>query len=293
MRSKKLKKISELYYKYGALFLLLLFASVQFVLILRHKSPYFSNVFGTSEYISFLAPVFLSYLAIIFLVFRLTENSLGQFWSVLTTALFISFYPFLDWSTYFLTDTIGAFFWLLLIILALNYILSKKRKWIYLFSFVQIVSLLNREQTLLMPALFLIFLIIGKLTNLPSSIRSYEVKLLALSSAIAAVYILTSLIFKQKNIIDTIIYTQNNYGLFNNNYSFGQTVFYLLRAVIESHAAFLKDLVQHHWWATLFLLSNLAIIQYFINGKKGNPIDVMIISSGAASYLSIFLYPVL
>src|SRR3990167_9768027 len=45
MYLKRLTKITikSYYYKYGALFLLLIFSTVQYLLILRHKSPYLSD----------------------------------------------------------------------------------------------------------------------------------------------------------------------------------------------------------------------------------------------------------
>lgn len=359
-QKNSIRIISKQYYQYGAFFLLIAFATIQFFLILRHKSPYLSdsyfykhifyqlqgdsfqtarqkviaqvdfkkadnitinfflneaayknslsfftkrplypilaylvNVFTSSEYISFLVPVFLSYLGIVALVFYLSIENLSHLWTILITALFISFYPFLDWSTYFLTDSIGALFWLLQLTFAFKFVSSRKTKWFYLYLLTLIISLVNREQSLLMSVLFSTLYVFLRIFSFPKSTVKSTFQLLIVSITVSAIFILGSTILAQRSILDTIIYTQNNYGLYQNKYSLSETVKYIINAIKISHIAFIEDLMRHHWWLILFLLSVLALIQKIFFSTKKSLFDMMQISSGFASYAFIFIYPVL
>lgn len=220
--------------KYGALTIILFFAAAQFLLILRHKSPYLSDsrfykhsllelkgnsfqearekvlseinleeedeisrnfyereeryknsykffqkrplypfaaflfsLLGASDYLSLLIPVFVAYLSSIFLVFKILEIGLKKPYSYFGTALFISFYPFLDWSTYFLTDTIGFSFWLIQIFLIYKFIKSGKTKLLSFFVILLTLSLLNREQSLLMVPLLITTISLEKVYKVP------------------------------------------------------------------------------------------------------------------------------
>src|SRR4030065_1472832 len=75
----------------------------------------FVSLFASNEFLDFVIPVFVAYIASIILSFYIFRQGLYFFFAIFSTSLLISFYPFLDWSTYFLTDTNGFAFWLLLL----------------------------------------------------------------------------------------------------------------------------------------------------------------------------------
>ena len=352
--------IRQTYYKYGAIVLILLFAAVQFFLILRHKSPYLSdsyfyqhifyelkgenfdsarekvkefvdlknadeigkNIFENPQpyrnsygffikrplypvsaylvnmiipnvYLSFLIPVLAAYLGTIVLVYIFSVRELGKLYGIATTALFISFYPFLDWSTYFMTDTIGAFFWLLQLFFIYKFIKTHTNKWLVLFAAVLAISLLNREQNVLMVPLLGLFQVLGWAFKMPVKNKNSALMLFGISIFVVFVFIVTSFILGQKNILDTLVYTQNSYGLKNNTYTAKETLDYIIRLVKVDHIVFVRELVQHHWWFLLSVLSIFGVFKTVIFKKDRTLITLLIFSSGVASYLSIFIYPML
>jgi len=352
--------IRQIYYKYGAIALILLFAIVQFFLILRHKSPYLSdsyfyqhifyelkgenfdsarekvkgivdlknadeigkNIFENPQsysssygffikrplypisaylvnllipnvYLSFLIPVLAAYLGVIILAYYFSVRELGKTYGIATTALFISFYPFLDWSTYFMTDTIGAFFWLLQLFFIYKFIKTYTNKWLVLFAATLAISLLNREQNLLMVPLIGLFLALNWVFKIPAKNNNSLVMLFGISVFVVSTFIATSAILGQKNILDTLVYTQNNYGLQNNSFTIKETLTYIFNSVKVDHIVFVRELVQHHWWFLLSVLSTLGVFKTLFYKKGRTLLGLLIFSSGVASYLSIFIYPVL
>lgn len=352
--------ISQIYYKYGAIALILLFAIIQFFLILRHKSPYLSdsyfyqhifyelkgesfnsarekvtgivdlknadeigknifenpqsyensygffikrplypisaylvNLLSPNVYLSFLIPVLAAYLGVTILVYYFSVKELGKTYGIATTALFISFYPFLDWSTYFMTDTIGAFFWMLQLLFIYKFTKTRINKWLVLFAAILAVSILNREQNVLMVPLIGIFQILVWVFKIPVKNKNSAIMLFGVSIFVVFIFIVTSFILRQKNILDTLVYTQNNYGLQNNSYTIKETLDYIIRSVKVDHIVFARELVQHHWWFLLSLLSIFGVFKTIIYKKDKTLLTLLIFSSGIASYLSIFIYPVL
>lgn len=352
--------LNRIYLQYAAILLIILFAIAQYILILRHKSPYLSdsyfykhiyyqmqgedfegarekiisevdvsnadkitkNIFENKNsylnsytffvkrplypflayllnfvtnnaYIDFLIPVFLGYFGIITLVYFFAKVGLGNLFAIISTALFISFYPFLDWSTYFLTDTIGAFFWLFQILCIYKFVKGNNSKWILLYAIFLVLSLLNREQSVLMVPLTVILFIILYLFKFPITVRKNILYTILVSIFIIAVYLVTSLLLKQRTILDTIIYTQNRYGLDSNFYTTKETLTYLTSTIKVSHTVFFRELVTHHWWLMFIFLSVCGIIKTIFIDSKKRLIDTLLLSSGIASYLSIFIYPVL
>ena len=255
---------------------------------------YISNLLVQSNYVSFLLPVFGSFVGCIVLVYYLSLRSKVIFLAIYTTAGLLLFYPFLDWSTYFLTDTIGTFFWLLQLIFIYHAFRTHKSWWFWMYGVVLMIALLNREQSFLM---VLFFGILGFLFG----IFSYEKKLkylarlgFILSLIISLMYIFIMGVTGQKTLFDTLVYTQNNYGLYSNNYSFFETVSYLMHSIARSHLGFFKDLTTHHWWFVHVVFGVLGIVFVYFK-KRGRPtlLDQIMLASGLASYAAIFLYPVL
>lgn len=360
MLSKKLKKISDINHKYGALLLLLLFALIQYILILRHKSPYISdsyfykhifyemkgdsfnearakilsevdlqnsdeiaiNIFEDKkayensysfftkrplypftarivdvlvkqEYLAFIIPVFFAYVGSVILNFYFLKIGLTYFSATFTLALFISFYPFLDWSTYFLTDTIGFLFWTMQLIFIYKHILAGNIKWLYFFVLTLAVSLANREQSILMTILLLFVYLMSYLFKFEKKIIKRCVTLLIASIFVSALYILALVVLGKPTIIETIIYTQNQYGLTQNTYKLGETLKYWFETITLAHFVFIADLTRHHWWFTFFAISLMSIFKTLSSVTKKRFIDLLVLASGVASYLAIFFYPVL
>lgn len=342
-----------------ALIFIFIFSAVQFVLILRHKSPYISdsylykhifyelqgfsfddarqkiinqidfskqdqivtNIFlneqvykdaygffikrplypifafliyipTRNEYLSFLLPQFLSYLGVIFFAYYFFKQKLKGFFVVFSTLLFVAFYPFLDWSTYFLTDTIGALFWLLQLFFILKFTSTGNLKWLYFFLFTFIISLLNREQSILMLPVVIFTALLLKVYKF-RNFKNNFLYLILITFLGVITFLLISTLTKQKNILDTVIYTMNSYGFYNNTYSASEILNYMLNAIMKAHLGFIKDLVSHHWWFVFLVLAFIKIVYTFLFSKKPTFVDIIMLSSAVASYLAIFLYPVL
>lgn len=353
-------ELNRIYFKYAATLLIILFAIAQYILILRHKSPYLSdsyfykhiyyqmkgddfesarqkiisevdlsradkitkNIFENKnaylnsytffvkrplypafacllsflvpgQYLNFLIPVFLGYLGIIVLVYFFSKEGLGYLFGTISTAFFISFYPFLDWSTYFLTDTLGAFFWLLQFFFIYRFIKVNDSKWLLFYAIFLSISLLNREQSVLMIPATLIFFILLSVFKFSIRVRKSALFIALVSFFVVLVYLSTSIILNQRTVLDAIVYTQNNYGLDQNSYTARETLTYLINTINVSHIAFFRELVTHHWWLMFVFLAALGIIKTIFLDSSKRLIDVLLLSSGTASYLSIFIYPVL
>jgi hypothetical protein len=254
---------------------------------------YVLNFIVQNEYIAFLLPVFIAYIGLIFLCLYFTNLALGNFFSIFATSIFVSFYPFLDWSTYFLTDTIGAFFYFLQLFFIFQYLKNGKTRNLYFFALALFLSLLNREQSLLMVPLLVLSYLATRLLGIADSIKKRHYPLLTISAFAALLYVLVSYLTSQKNIIDTLIYTMNSYGLSRNQFSLTQIVNYVIASVIKSHVDFAKDLVSHHWWFVFFILAFFQAVKTLIIDKKPTLADVLIFTAAFASYLAIFIYPVL
>lgn len=251
----------------------------------RPLYPLTATIFDTflkNHYLAFLLPVFVAYTGTIIVTFYFFRKRFNIFLATLGALLFISFYPFLDWSTYFLTDTIGTFFWMLQLLFIYKFIISKNYKWGWAFLITVVISLFNREQSLLMlPVLSLLAILLGN-----RRILGLVLPLVA----IFTLYIFISILTGQRSILDTIVITMNSYGLYDKTYNFGQIRNYLVSSYVISHVAFIRDLVSHHWW---FAISFFALIGVAVNFRRSIPLDLIMIASAIGSYLAIFVYPVL
>ncbi len=360
MRSKNpTKNIAKLFYKYGAISLLLVFATLQFFLILRHKSPYLSDsyfykhifyemkgdsfdtarqkiisqvdfqkadditknffidetsyknslsfftkrpyypfiarlvdLFAHSEYFAFIIPVFLGYFFSVILAYQLFKISLTPFFSAFAVALLVSFYPFLDWSTYFLTDTIGFAFWLGQLFLIYRYVSDYSKNALVYYSVVFFIALLNREQNLLFVPLLLFLWIFSKISE-EAKTRVKRLKaMILLSIMMSAAYLLVLILLKQPNFYNTLVYNHTDFGLHPSHFTFKETIFFLFDSVRNAHILFFAESLKHHWWFLFVIMSTVGMLKNLIS-KNMSLISNLMLSSGFASYLFIFFHPVL
>jgi len=251
------------------------------------------NKLGFNEFLSFLTPVFLAYAGSILLSFYQFRLGLSYFQAIFALALLIAFYPFLDWSTYFLTDTIGFFFWLLQLIFAYKFVTAGTLKYLALYVISIGISLLNREQSILMLPLTVtlyLFVVIFK----DSQILKNRLAILIKSTlAIVLFYLAITIIFNQRTIAESINYLQNDYAFFSKTFNLSETAGYLIKTIIFTHIVFLIDLARHHWWFTFVVLGLIGVTRMIIFSGKKQFINLLLLSSGLASYSFVFIYPVL
>lgn len=253
----------------------------------------FVSLFTSNEFLAFAAPVFFAYMASVVFSFYFFRKGLNYFFAIFSLALLISFHPFLDWSTYFLTDTIGFAFWLLLLFIISQYIKKGESKLLIIFLVSLSISLLNREQSLFILPLLISLLSLMTLFRFRKKEIIRGFRLIIFTVIVAAIYFLITLVTSQRTLLETIIYTQNSYGLFQREYTIFETFTYMIDAIKRSHIAFIGDLTRNHWWFVLFVLGIIGVLKMFFFDKNKKLIDLLLLSSGIASYTSIFIYPVL
>lgn len=253
---------------------------------------YLINIFIKNEFFSFLIPVFLAYILTLYFVYKLFGLGLRPIMQFLAALTFKSFYPFLDWSTYFLTDTIGSAFWLGLIYLIYKIISTAENKFINLFYILLVVSLFNREQTLLFTFIVAGLLVNSIRTRVNLNRKKIITRIFRLTLVITAIYFFINLVFKQKNLLDTIIYTQNDYGLLETNHTASEILKYMISSIFRAHKGLVEDLIRHRNWFVVTALGSYGMIKYGLNNKLKFKERIMLYS-GLASYLGIFFYPVL
>jgi len=246
-----------------------------------------------SEYLALMIPVFLAYIGSIVLSFRFLKIDMPYFFAIFALSLIISFYPFLDWSTYLLTDTIGYFFWLLLLLYIYKFINEGKSKYLILYTIFLIISLLNREQSILMLLLLCFLYLFIVIFKQSEYMKKRLAKLIKSTLVVVLAYIGISIILNQRTIIESINYIQNNYSFFSNTYSLTETSEYLIKTVIFTHQAFIADLASQHWWFMFFTLGSAGMLKTILFSKRKQFSSLLIFSSGLASYSFVFIYPVL
>ena len=256
-------------------------------------TAYLLNLVTQNEYLAFLIPVFVSYAGSIILIYLLFKFRFDSFWSIFGTALFTSFYPFLDWSTYFLTDTIGAFFWLLQIYLIFKYV--KKPKNVIFIAYVAslIISLSNREQSILL--FIVIWAILTSVHRLKLHKKTFLPlkKLFAVSLVISVVYLISNTILKQPSLYDSWIYLESNFGYNPRYYSSKETTLFLFNALVNLHEGLLMELIRHRWWAAFTTLGLIGAFQTFFVYKRPKFIDILMFSSGGVAYIGLIIVPFL
>lgn len=252
--------------------------------------PYIAHILNllfNNELLAFTLPVFAAYLGLIIITYMLFVEGLNNFFATLGTFIFVSFYPFLDWSTYFLTDTIGAFFWMLQVEFFYKYLQKNNKKWLWLFITTFVVSLANREQSiLLLPLIAISSLVFYKLKMKLQFLAS--LKIVFALVVVVTLYFVVSTFFGHKNLLDTIYYTMNNYGYLNNSYQLSGIIFYLTKQSILLHTVLIKDLASHHVWFLVLSLSSVGAVLAF---KKLSLISAVFLMSAIASYSFAFIFP--
>ena len=256
--------------------------------------PYVSFLlsnFMQNDYNNLLIPVYLSYIGVIIMIYVLIKSNKPVLFSFGSALLFLSFYPFIYWSTYFLTYTIGTFFWMFNVFAAYKYLREKNNKWLVLYIFSLILSLTNRETSiLLLPFLMFVKIFCLFRPNLKQTKIQLN-KLLFSTILIIAGFFMFIFLFKQKNIIDAIVYNQNNFGLYNKPRSLIDVISFWFNSVIYVHQGILNDLLKHKYWGTILLLTLLNI--FFRKIKKIDQLEIILISSAFASYCGLLIYPIL
>ena len=260
---------------------------------------YWLNLIFDSEYLAFLIPIFISYIGTILLTFYICAKGLNYFFASFATALLIAFYPFLDWSTFFLTDVIGTFLWLLLIFFAFQYINFKKNVFLIFFALTLLLSLFNREQAVLTVPLFLLFFLMVKIFKFSKIIISNSFKILLVTIVIVFPYLLFTTLRFRGSIVENLEYMRNSFGLYSNAFTMQDNISYIIKSLKITHLALLLDLLRHHWWFvfTFMGLLSQALLLFFT--KKRALIDLLLLSSFVASYMFIiwpflsyrFLFP--
>jgi hypothetical protein len=256
--------------------------------------PYFAYLTGffiANDYVNLLIPVYLSYIGVIILIYLLIKTNKSSVFSFCVALLFLSFYPYVYWSTYFLTYTIGTFFWMFNVFSAYKYLQEKGNQWLILYTLSLVVSLTNRETSILLLP-FLIFIKIFYLfkPNLKTHTAQLN-KLLVSTILIVAGFFMFIFLFKQKNIMDAIVYNQNNFGLYNTNRSLIEVIQFWFNSVIYVHQGLLSDLLKHKLWGSILLLTLVDI--FIVKIKKINQLEIILICSAIASYCALLTYPIL
>ncbi|OGZ60915.1 MAG: hypothetical protein A2919_00080 [Candidatus Spechtbacteria bacterium RIFCSPLOWO2_01_FULL_43_12] len=247
--------------------------------------------FVRNEYLAFTVPMFLAYLGVIISVHYLISRRLKPLYSILSTAFLIAFPPFYIYSTFVMTDVIGLFFWFSNLIFAYKYLISKNQKWLVLFSLTIIVSLVNREQGILMLPLFVIAAFFFKKFNFPKKVIITNYKLILIGLLVLAGYISLIYLTRQKTVWDTLIYYQNKFGTENNTFTKTQTLVFFFDSVIRVHEGFIRG-VKVHFWMIVFITASIIESVRTVLSKSKNIIDILMISSAIASYLAIFIIPI-
>ncbi|GEM_PF-3001392 len=344
----------RLLYKLAPIILLVSFAAIQFILLLRHKSPYLSdsyfykhrfyefqgnsftgsykkiisqidlekqdeigknifinienykksyeyftkrpfypytayslNFIFQNEYISLLFPVFLSYLGVVIITYLLLVERFTKQYALLGTTLLIAFYPFLDWSTYFLTDTIGTFFWMIQLIFIYKFLQKRSFNYMYAFIFMFCLSLFNREQSLLFVPLLMLTFILLKIKKYSKMLQTKILQTFLISLIISLIYLTLSFTLINRSIIENITYIMNNFGLYSNSFNSTEIFNFLILSAIKSHNIIFIDLIRHHWWFLITFFSYIAIIKSLFS-RNSKILDILVLASGLASYLLIF-----
>ncbi|OGE14989.1 hypothetical protein A3J89_01175 [Candidatus Curtissbacteria bacterium RIFOXYB12_FULL_40_6] len=250
------------------------------------------NKFIRNEFYAFMLPVFISFLGFITLAFFLLIKRTGVVGASIGCLLLVSTPLFIKNAIYFMTDTIGAFFWLTQIILIIAFLQKPKWQVLLLFTICLIISLFNREQSLfIVPTIIIAGLFFLKQKE--STQVKRIVPLLLLSSTISLLYILGLYLLGQRGALDSIVYAQNSFGFYNNSFTKIETVAFMIDSISYVHQKFIKDLLSSPAYTLFFTTFIFAVFRFFKQKNGFKTIDTLILSSGIGSYLSIFILPLL
>lgn len=254
------------------------------------------NYFVSNEYLSFIFPIFLGYLGVIIFNFHFAKIRLGYLAATISTLALIAFQPFLYWSTYIMTDTTGTFFWLLQIYFIYLFLAKNKPLYLILFTVSLIISLFNREQSILLIPFLAITFIILKIKLLPRSFSSKIYKLFAATLLTSTLFMLGIKSLGQVTAWDNLKYIQSNYYLNDASFTFAETFLFYISSVLRAHYLAIYNIVKNPFYLLVSTVGMLGMYTVIKNARKTrNPlatIDALFISSAFSSYLSIFIIPV-
>lgn len=236
------------------------------------------------EYLSFAIPQFITLNIVLLVAYYLFHQGLTDSWAIISTALLAAFPSLIEWTTYFTGDLIGFCFWLSQVALLFKMIQKSNQNVQLTFLLVLSISLINREQSLLMNVVILIVYFSKKNQRIKKVIR----RVLAGTILVTLSYLLFAKLTGQNTVLDTISYLRNNYGIYENTYTFSQNIPFILKSVIDAHRVILFDLLHHRWWLVIVIV---GIIGTFFSMKKRRTIDVVMFASLIGSYVAIFIYP--
>lgn len=250
------------------------------------------NSLGISEYFSFAIPIFIAYAGIVLLNFHLCKLRLNNFLATISTLMLSSFSPFLWWATIFMTDAIGAFFWMLQIYLIFLYFTKSKGIYLKLYLATLVISLLNREQSTLMVPLILTLVLLLKNHK---TIRKLAVNLFVITAVAVAIFMVSVILLKQQTVWGNIIYIQSQYYLNDTNFIFSETLIFYLTSVVNAHRIFLNHLIASPMQILILAFGLLGIANTINttirNVTSASILDLIMIASAFASYLIIFAVP--
>ena len=261
----------------------------------RPMYPFIATLFfrfGKNIDFAFIFPQFVAYLGCIYLFYIFLKQSMAHMWGVLGAALLVGFYPLLDWSSYILTDTLSTFFWLLEMLFVWYYLKSSKRKWLVFYALFLVISLLNREQTVLFLPYSFLLLISSKIIRIFKRNFTLTKNVFLVTLLIVSSYLIASILTKQKSLYDTIIYTQNNYGLTQKSYTIIETAIYFKNEIIKTQVGLVEELLRYRWWLVVTVIGVIGILRDLVK-QKLMEMDILMLVSGVSAYLSLFFYPVL
>lgn len=262
----------------------------------RPLYPFFSNIvysFSKNEYFAFVLPVFIAYIGSVLLTYLILGKRFDPLLTSLGTAFFVGFYPFIDWSTYFLTDTIALFFWMLQIYLVLSYMETSKRKYFWLYILSLLLSLFNREQGVLMPLVLIVVAVGNWLFKIPKLALYNLKKIFLVSVCISLFYLVSNYLLKQPSLYDSWVYLESNFGYYSQSYSLAETLRFLINKLFVLHEGLLWEIARHRWWTLVTFLGFLGFLHLFIIKKTPKLIDLLILGSSFAAYMNLIIVPYL
>lgn len=252
---------------------------------------YLTSLIYKNNYLNMLLPVIISFIGTVLLVFLIVKKEKGLFFATLVTIFLLAFYPFLDWSTYFLTDTIGSFLWIFQLYLFYLYLKNNKRLYLISGFTIYILALINREQAILMVPLFGLFGLLGMRFKYPKDkLKKIGLGLLGII-IISLIFVIISSVLGQKNLLDTFAYNQSNYGLNSTTVNSSTPLNFWMSSLIDFHIKLVNDLVTRHF-TVVFLILGVLIVTYKLFTNRLSLLDQLILSSTIASYLFVFFFPI-
>jgi len=195
-----------------------------------------------------------------------------------------------------MTDTIGAFFWLFQIYFVLLYFTKKKAIYLKLFAGSLIISLFNREQSVLLIPLFVTIVIMIKTNLLSKSISTYNSKLLLTTLIISTIFMLGIKSLGQLTAWDNLKYIQSNYYITSSDFTFTETFLFYIPTAIRANINALYAVANNPFYLLIFTLGFITACKAILDARKTKKplahIDALFIASAISSYLSIFIVPV-